>query len=194
MISKEYRSAEVAYKSGRYIEGYAVVFNVLSSDLGGYREIIRPSAITQELIDSSDIIANMNHDNDYMMARLRYGKGNIDLTIDEHGLKFGFDCPETAKGEELLQHVKRGEITQCSFFFGVDLTDLKSAQKWTRAADGTQVREILKIKALYDISCVINPAYEAAECHARDLEHCKKQIRINKIYEFYSDLLDELDK
>lgn len=194
MISKEYRSAELAYKTGRIIEGYAIVFNQLSDDLGGFREIIRPCAINQELINNSDIIATMNHNKDYMMARLRYGKGNIDLTIDDHGLKFKFDCPETAKGEELLQHVKRGEITRCSFYFGVDKRDLKSAEKWTRAADGTQVREILKISYLYDISCVITPAYEGTECFARDLEHCKKQMRINKIYEFYSDLLDELDK
>jgi phage head maturation protease len=82
MINKIYRSAEITSESGRYIEGYAVVFNVMSADLGGFREIIRPSAITQELIDSSDIIANMNHRDDYMMARLRNGKGNIDLTID----------------------------------------------------------------------------------------------------------------
>ena len=147
------------------------MFNVLSEDLGGFREIIRPSAITEDLIKSSDIIANMNHRDDYMMARLRNGKGNIELTLDDHGLKFRFDCPDTAKGEELLQHVKRGEITQCSFCFGLDYSD-KEAEVWSHNADGTQVREILKIAKLYDISCVINPAYEQTECQARDLEHC----------------------
>ncbi len=193
MINKIYRSADIASNEGRFIEGYAVVFNVLSADLGGFREIIRPGAINQDLINSSDIIANMNHRDDYMMARLRNGKGNIDLTIDQHGLKFKFECPETAKGEELLQHVKRGEITQCSFAFSLDYLD-KGSEKWTVNSDGTQVREILKIEKLYDISCVINPAYEATECQARDIEHCKRQTRINKVYEFYSDLLDELDK
>ena len=191
--NKIYRSADIQSGSGRFIEGYAIVFNALSEDLGGFREIIRPSAITEDLINTSDIIANMNHRDDYMMARLRNGKGNIELTIDNHGLKFRFDCPNTAKGEELLQHVKRGEITQCSFCFGLDYSD-KGAEKWTYNADGTQVREILKIKKLYDISCVINPAYLATECQARDLEHCLKQAQINKMQSFYLDLLDELDK
>lgn len=191
--NKIYRSADIQAGSGRFIEGYAVVFNVLSEDLGGFREIIRPSAITQDLINSSDIIANMNHRDDYMMARLRNGKGNIELTLDNHGLKFRFDCPETSKGEELLQHVKRGEITQCSFCFGLDYSD-KDAEKWSHNPDGSQVREILKIERLYDISCVINPAYLATECQARDLEHCLKQTQINKKQAFYLDLLDELDK
>lgn len=191
--NKIYRSADIQAGSGRFIEGYAVVFNVLSEDLGGFREIIRSSAITQELISSSDILATMDHRSDYMMARLRNGKGNIDLTIDQHGLKFRFECPETAKGEELLQHVKRGEITQCSFCFGLDYSD-KESERWTRNSDGSQVREILKIEKLYDISLVQNPAYPSTECYARDIEHCLKQTQINKKQAFYLDLLDELDK
>ena len=193
MINKIYRSTDLAQSSGRFIEGYAIVFNAVSEDLGGFREVIRPCAITEDVIKTSDIIATMNHNNDYMMARLRYGKGNIDLTIDDHGLKFRFECPETAKGEELLQHVKRGEITKCSFGFNVNFLD-KGFERWSRMADGTRLREILKIDTLFDISCVINPAYEAAECQVRDIEHCKEQMRINRIYGFYSDLLDELDK
>ena len=53
------------------------------------------------------------------MARRKYGQGNLDLTLTETGLDFRFDCPETVKGEELLQHVKRGEIDSCSFCFSL---------------------------------------------------------------------------
>ena len=55
MITKIYRSLDLTQSKDRVLEGYAVVFNSLSEDLGGFREIIRPSAITQELINNSDI-------------------------------------------------------------------------------------------------------------------------------------------
>ena len=193
MITKIYRSLDLTQSKDRVLEGYAVVFNSLSEDLGGFREIIRPSAITQELINNSDIIANMDHRNDYMMARLRKGKGNIDLTLDEHGLKFRYTIPDTVKGDELWSHVERGEIDQCSFAFGIDYSD-PTAEKYHVDKDGVTIREILKISKLYDISCVINPAYEDTEVYTRDLDHVNENIRINKLNNFYLDLLDEISK
>ena len=193
MITKIYRSLDLTQSKDRVLEGYAVVFNSLSEDLGGFREIIRPSAITQELINNSDIIANMDHRNDYMMARLRKGKGNIDLTIDEHGLKFRYTIPDTVKGDELWSHVERGEIDQCSFAFGIDYSD-PAAEKYHVDKDGVTIREILKISKLYDISCVINPAYEDTEVYTRDLDHVNENIRINKLNNFYLDLLDVISK
>lgn len=193
MITKIYRSSDLSQSKDRVVEGYAVVFNSLSEDLGGFREIIRPSAITQELINNSDIIANMDHRNDYMMARLRKGKGNIDLTLDEHGLKFRYTIPDTVKGDELWSHVERGEIDQCSFAFGIDYSD-PAAEKYHVDKDGVTIREILKISKLYDISCVINPAYEDTEVYTRDLDHVNENIRINKLNNFYLDLLDVISK
>lgn len=193
MITKIYRSLDLSQSKDRVLEGYAVVFNSLSEDLGGFREIIRPSAITQELINNSDIIANMDHRNDYMMARLRKGKGNIDLTLDEHGLKFRYTIPDTVKGDELWSHIERGEISQCSFAFGIDYSD-PAAEKYHVDKDGVTIREILKISKLYDISCVINPAYEDTEVYTRDIDHVNENIRINKLNNFYLDLLDEISK
>ena len=192
MITKIYRSLDLTQSKDRVVEGYAVVFNSLSEDLG-FREIIRPSAITQELINNSDIIANVDHNNEYMMARLRKGKGNIDLTLDEHGLKFRYTIPNTVKGDELWSHIERGEIDQCSFAFGIDYSD-PAAEKYHVDKDGVTVREILKISKLYDISAVINPAYPDTEIYTRDLNHVNDQIRINKLNNFYLDLLDDISK
>ena len=193
MITKIYRSLDLTQSKDRVVEGYAVVFNKLSQDLGGFREIIRPSAITEELINNSDIIANYEHDNSNMMARLRKGKGNIDLKIDEHGLKFRYDIPNTVKGDELWSHIERGEIDQCSFAFGIDYSD-PAAEKYHVDKDGVTIREILKIAALYDISAVINPAYPDTEVYTRDIDHVNENIRINKLNNFYLDLLDEISK
>ena len=43
-------NATTSTSESRHIEGYAIVFNSLSNDLGGFREIIEPTAITDELI------------------------------------------------------------------------------------------------------------------------------------------------
>ena len=193
MITKIYRSLDLTQSKDRVVEGYAVVFNKLSQDLGGFREIIRPSAITEELINNSDIIANVDHNNEYMMARLRKGKGNIDLILEERGLKFRYTIPNTVKGDELWSHIERGEIDQCSFAFGIDYSD-PAAEKYYVDKDGVTIREILKIAQLYDISAVINPAYEDTEIYTRDLNHVNENIRINKLNNFYLDLLDEISK
>lgn len=193
MITKIYRSLDLTQSKDRVVEGYAVLFNSLSVDLGGFREIIRPSAINQDLINRSDILALVDHNSEYLMARLRKGKGNIDLTLDEHGLKFRYTIPDTVKGDELWSHIERGEIDQCSFAFGIDYSD-PAAEKYYVDKDGVTIREILKIAQLYDISAVINPAYEDTEIYTRDLNHVNENIRINKLNNFYLDLLDEISK
>ena len=86
----------------RTITGYAIVFESWSRDLGGFYEIIRKGAITQELINRSDVIMNVNHDNDKMVARSVNGEGTLKLTLDDIGLRFEFDAPPTSLGEELL--------------------------------------------------------------------------------------------
>ena len=52
----------------RLIEGCAIVFNSVSEDLG-FREIIESTAISQDLIDNSDIYLNFNHDDDKILGR-----------------------------------------------------------------------------------------------------------------------------
>lgn len=197
MLSKIYRSADIkSPENSRYIEGYAVVFNSLSEDLGGFREIIRPSAITSQLIASSDICANVDHNNEYLMARQKFGKGNIEFRIDDHGLYFRYELANTEKANELLSHIQRGEIDSCSFCFGIDY-DIPGAEKWYKDNDGTQVREITRIDGIFDISCVIRPAYSetsVVEAQQRDLEHARKISKINNMIDFYLEMLNDIEK
>lgn len=63
-INKEIRRLNGEIRSeSRHIEGYAIVFNSQSDDLGFY-ETILPTAIDDELIRSSDVFALFNHDKD----------------------------------------------------------------------------------------------------------------------------------
>ncbi|MBQ4008719.1 MAG: HK97 family phage prohead protease, partial [Muribaculaceae bacterium] len=45
----------------RRIEGYALVFNSESRDLGGIIEVIEPSAL-EGVLDNSDVMCWLNHD------------------------------------------------------------------------------------------------------------------------------------
>ena len=173
-MKKYFRSQDIT-NSGRTVFGYAIVFDKESIDLGGFQEIIRKSAVSEDLINKSDIYLNWNHNNDYVLARSKYGKGNLELRIDNHGLFFQAELPDTAKGNEILSYIQRGELDECSFCFSLDYND-KSSEKWTYRNDNTQLREILKIKQLYDVALCFKGAYSDTECSLRDLEHCKEEI------------------
>ena len=93
IMEKIYRSLQTVQNNGRHIHGTAVVFDSWSVDLGGFKEIIRREALTQDIIDASDVMANLDHKEDYVMARSKFGNGNLVLTLTERGLDFDFDCP-----------------------------------------------------------------------------------------------------
>lgn len=162
----------------RHIEGYAIVFNSLSNDLGGFREIIEQGAITDELIKNSDIICLMNHDiKRGVLARSYQGRGSLKLDIDEHGLHYSFEAPKTALGDEVLEGIRRGDISKCSFAF------VCGEDNWTKDENGEYIRHVKKIKNLYDVSLVYHPAYDETEVKAdtRGLDELKAQEEANNI-------------
>ena len=154
-------------KDSRHIEGYAVVFNSLSEDLGFY-EVIERGAITQELVDNSDIFALLNHDDNKVLARSNKGVGSLKLTVDEKGLKYEFDAAETQLGNDLLEYLNRNEISTSSFAFALDYND-KDAESW-EYKNGNSYRTIHKIAYLHDVSPVWNAAYSATSVAQRTLD------------------------
>lgn len=191
---KEIRLGDNATSSeSRHIEGYAIVFNSLSNDLGGFREIIEQGAITDELIKNSDILCLMNHDiKRGVLARSYQGRGSLKLDIDEHGLHYSFEAPKTDLGDEVLEGIRRGDISKCSFAF------VCGEDNWTKDGNGEYIRHVKKIKNLYDVSLVYHPAYEETEAIAdtRGLDELKAQEEANNIVKenSESDMNDKNDK
>ena len=162
----ERRSFEIEFRSeeSRKVEGYASVFNSRSKDLGGFTEIIDPSAF-EGVIERSDVLALLNHDQDRgVLARSRKGVGSLTLNIDERGLHYSFEAPHTALGNELIEGLKRGDISTSSFAFTV------SGERWDKDEDGRYVRTITQIDKLYDVSPVYNEAYEDTTVALRSLD------------------------
>ena len=158
-------------ENGRTIQGRAIVFESLSNDLGGFKEIIKRGAISQELVDSSDVFARTNHSDDYILARCNKGKGSLKLELREDGLWYSFEAPNTEKGNELVEHIRRGEISQSSFAFMV--ANEPGAERWTKI-DGETVREIYKISYLGDVAPVFTPAYSETSVSLRALDKAKE--------------------
>ena len=170
IIERRYNAATYEVRAegdSRHVEGYASVFDSPSVDMG-YREIISKGAFDGVII-VSDVLALLNHDERRgVLARSRKGVGSLKLEIDENGLKYGFDAPNTALGDELLESLRRGDISESSFAFTV------ADERWEKQPDGTYIRYIDKVERLYDVSPVYTPAYEATTCDLRGLEEAKK--------------------
>ena len=159
----EYRSfrIEAREQGSRTVSGYGSVFNSQSEDLG-FIETIDPKAITDETIKRSDVFATLNHDNDKILARCKYGSGSLELKCDDKGLYYRFDAPNTDLGDELLEYLNRGEIDSSSFAFTV------KRDEWTTGDDGKTYRRILEIDQVFDISPVFCAAYPEAICQKRN--------------------------
>ena len=168
----------------RIIEGYAIVFNELSEDLGGFREMIMSEAVTEELIDKSDIYYLYNHcDNSTPLARSNHGSGSLELTIDNKGLKYKFNCINS----EFYELVKRGDLDKSSFAFSLPKDG--SGEIWEKSQEYNYIRKITKIEQLYDCSAVLVPAYSATELYARNLN--KKAIDPS-YYTVYDNIINQL--
>lgn len=172
------RNIEIrAAEDSRLIEGTAVIYESWSRDLGGFKEIIHSGAISQELLDNSDVIANINHNAELMVARWKRGTGTLNLELKEDGLHFSYEAPETERGNQLLWDIRHGNITECSFNFS--LPNNNTCQRWYRDEDRTLRREIFEIGGLYDVSVVNVAAYPETSVANReqiDVEAIKRSL------------------
>ena len=110
----EKRSFELRVQNSdsRLITGKAICFDSMSEDLG-FREIISKGAITQELIDSSDIYFTFNHSMDKVLARWNKGEGSLKIELKDDGVYFSTEAPNTDLGNEVLEYIRRGDANKC---------------------------------------------------------------------------------
>lgn len=165
----------------RTVQGYALVFDKLSHDLGGFKEKIDRQAL-EGVLEKSDVLCLLNHDERRgLLARYDRGRGSLTLEVDERGLKYTFEAPHTALGDELLEGLKRKDITKSSFAFSVEVDE------WVQQADKTFIRTIKKIKRLYDVSPVYTPAYNDTSVAKRNLSDNNEYISSD----YYDNLLKQ---
>ena len=119
IMDKEYRSSEKVELRDNTIEGYACVFGKPSDPALGFTEYIDMGSITDEVVNNSDILATYEHDFKQLLARSKFGEGSLQLSIDDNGLFFRFEIPDTQLGHDLKAMIQRGDLQGCSFCFAV---------------------------------------------------------------------------
>lgn len=151
----------------RKVEGYALLFGVYSDGLP-WRERIEPGAL-DGVLDTCDVIACINHDQSRgILARCNTETGcvSLRLSVDDKGLKYEFDAPKTQLGEELLENLRRGEITSSSFCF--DMRD--GVEEWKKLGEEDEERIIKRFGHIWDVSPVYSAAYSKTSVNLRARE------------------------
>ncbi|KMO57018.1 capsid protein, partial [Lacticaseibacillus rhamnosus] len=134
------------------LSGYAVVFNSLSKDIGGFKELVDPHAFDN--VDLSDVYMVSNHDFSQVLASTK--AGTLTLNVDDKGLRFEATLPNTTTANDAYNNVQAGNLSAMSFTFNA----APDGDTFTKDDSGQVIRTIKQVKSLFDVSLVAIPAYD----------------------------------
>ena len=142
------------------IEGSGAVFNMESSDLGGFVEVIEPGFFDDVL--DNDVRGLWNHNDDIPLGRA--SNGTLEISQSDKSLNYVIHI-NADDSEAMAKYAKvtRGDVKQSSFAFTVKREskgDKFDGDEW-KSADGRTVRILKKggCRELFDVSPVTYPAY-----------------------------------
>jgi uncharacterized protein len=163
-----------ASDNGRKIRGYAIVFNSLSVDLGGFREIIAPEAVDRTLSEGLDVRALVDHDSAKVIGRTR--AGTLVLRKDSKGLRMEVE-PDTdiSYANDIMRAVSRGDVSGMSFGFRT------LGDEWNYE-EKTPLRTVTDMR-ISEVSIVTFPAYQATDVQVaqRSLQAFQAQSKGNRV-------------
>lgn len=155
---------------GKTIEGYGAVFYSGSdagteyelANWGGYRilERIMPGAFDRAIREKDDARGLFNHNPSFLLGRV--SAGTMRLSVDERGLKYEIDVPDTQMGRDTVISIERGDLSGSSFAFTPRRT------VWIEEQD-RDIRQIEDLE-LFDTGPVTYPAYEATTTGVRSAD------------------------
>lgn len=134
-----------------------------------YRERIMPGAFDRALRED-DVRALFNHDSSALLGRT--SAGTLRLSVDGKGLRYEIDPPDTQAARDVLEAIRRGEITGSSF--GFDPIDI-GYQDLRENGRSVVVQEVRSL-ALFDVGPVTFPAYESTSAGTRAAEDLRGAV------------------
>jgi len=169
------RGINVVEATGRRLVGYASVFDRPSLPLTDSRgreftEFVNRGAFADS-IKRGGTWALWNHDAGEVLARHPY---TLSLLEDEVGLRFGFELPETSRGNDVRELMSKGVLEgQMSFGFRV------REDRWSQRGD-ERVRDLVAVD-LVEISVVPEAAYPQTSSqlrHVDQLAHVRRRLAL----------------
>lgn len=186
------RAAGEGEEKSRVIEGTAIVFGKRSINLmpddpnRELYEVIEPSAVTEELLNRSDIVLTYEHNQEAVLGAWVYGKGTLQLKRTDTGLDMSCELGQSSTANDALDRIDRGDVRSMSFGMWVDFYkegNVTYEKLEERSADGKDVwiRHINHIDGLFDVTICHRPAYPDTEVEVRSAndaidELLKKQL------------------
>lgn len=146
------------------VEGRACTFNdeTVLWKYGDYEahEIIDANAFAE--CDMTDVIFNYNHSG-RVYARTR--NNTLSLEVKKDGLYMKAVLRADDQGhQELYNDIASGTIDKMSFAFHIEKSEWRFVEEGDKEID---IRTVLKIDKLYDVSAVDIPAYDTTSISAR---------------------------
>jgi HK97 family phage prohead protease len=154
---------------GNRLVGYGAVF-YRSGDAGTEYEL--PGGIFERIdrhafrsaIGRDDVRGLFNHDPSLLLGRS--GAGTLRLQVDDMGLRYEIDLPNTTVANDVAESIMRGDVTGSSFAFAVTDQEIRK--------DGEKRVRLLKDLRVYDVGPVTYPAYEGTSVGVRSAEDCQE--------------------
>ena len=90
--------------------------------------------------------------------------------MDEKGVAFEFEAPNTTDGDKALELVKRGDLAGCSFMFSTHYWDEAFVTRSVEVRDGRAyiTYTVKAVTGVYDFTLAADPAYPDTSVEARE--------------------------
>lgn len=142
------------------LRGYAIVYNSLSQNLGGFVEQVAPGAADKSIADGVRVLARYNHDDNFLLGAT--DSGTVRLSSDGTGVLYEVDLPNTSAGRDVAELARRGDLRNSSFaFYTID-------DDWGFTEQDFPVRTLRAVQ-LVDVAPVNTPAYLDTTAAVRSL-------------------------
>jgi HK97 family phage prohead protease len=141
-----------------------VAFDSSSADLGGFVEVIKPSAFSDSLASGDPVKAIVEHNHDLLLGKTT--ANTLELIEEHDGLKVIIHLSEKIQAhKDIYEQVKRGDLDSLSFGF--------VAQDETFNYDVTPPIRYISKAQLFEITVCAIGAYPANKIDARTLQQAK---------------------